>query len=145
MSRSLTPKNDERSAATSATRSDGSSIARSTASDLVHLLAVEERLAAFDREAQRRRASSASSRWRTCVSRGASTMTSPARLGRVGARLRVAHLVAAAPPRSARSAASARGLGRAAGPRPRRTAPSKRSAIDRRLLAAGPGGGAIGS
>ena len=55
MSRSLTPKNDERSAATSETRSVGIVDGAQDGQRLVHLLAVEEGLAALHREAQARR------------------------------------------------------------------------------------------
>ena len=63
MSRSLTPKKEERSAATSAIRSLRVVDRAQHRERLVDLLAVEERLAALDGEAQRA-ASSASSRAR---------------------------------------------------------------------------------
>ena len=82
MSRSLTPKKDERSAATSAIRSSGSSIARSTASASCTSCRSKKDLppSTVKRNAAASRASSSDC---TRVSRRARTRTSPARLGRV--------------------------------------------------------------
>ena len=81
MSRSLTPKKDERSAATSAMRSAGSSIARSTASVSCTSWRSKKDLPPSTVKRSPAASSASSSAW-IRVSRRASTSTSPARLGR---------------------------------------------------------------